>query len=353
MAAIDDLLRRHFYDPARPGGLSSALALYRDAKKEDKRVTLKRVREWLADQDVYTLHAPIGPKKFPRSRTLGAGYHTHVQADLADMQKLRAYNDQYGYCLVAVDAYSRMLYAVPLKTKRGAEVAEAFRHIFTRLVPTHLCTDEGREFYNPEMRAYCAENQIAHYSTRSELKAALCERMIQTLKRRLYRWFTAKNTLRWIDVLDRVVAGINASVNKGIGQRPIDVRPNSFLHQYEAADRRAVRYRIGDTVRIAKYKRTFEKGYEPTFTDELFVVMSVHDKTTPPYYRLKALNDEVLEGRFYNEELRRATNTSSVYKIERVLQRRRFKDGERVLVKWWGYPASANSWIPASDLVDL
>lgn len=348
---MEQLLNRLYYDPSLSSGLSSALALYREAKKRDKRVTFKKVREWLADQDVFTLHAPIGAKKFPRTPTRGAGYHTHMQADLGDMQKLRAYNDNHGYFLTIVCAYSRMLYAVPLKTKRGAEVCDAFKRVFTRLIPTHLCTDEGREFYNAEMHAYCVENNIVHYSTRSELKAALCERFVRTIKVKLFRWFTAKNTLRWVDVLEQVVAGINASVNKTTGLRPIDVKPDSFLHRYEEAET-APRFQEGQTVRIAKYKRTFEKGYEPTFTDEIFVVARVH-ATKPPYYRLKSLDNEVLEGRFYNQELVRATNNSGVYKIERIIKKRHFKDGPRVLVKWWGHPDSQNSWIPESDVVSL
>lgn len=300
---MDRLLRQLYYDPSEATAFSGVRALYEAAKRRNSRITLPRVENWLSKQDVYTLHRPVR-RRYQRTRSFGDGYHTHVQADLADMQKLKRHNSGYAYFLTIIDTFSRKMYAVPLKTKRGDEVRDAFRTVFSgNIIPTHLCTDEGREFYNREMQAWCEEHGIRHYSTRSELKAAMCERANRTIKSRLYKHFTANSTWRWVDVIDKIVRGINNSVNRSTGIAPNAVTPKTMLPRVLLQVTKPSRFRVGDTVRISKVKGVFDKAYLPGFQEEIFTVSKVFNRSRPPYYRLKDANDEELEGRFYNEEL--------------------------------------------------
>ena len=104
---------------------------------------------------------------------------------------------------------------------------------------------------------------------------------------------------------------------------------------------------VGDTVRISKYKRkTFDKGYTPNWTEEVFVI-SENRPTNPITYKIKDLNGEEIGGTFYREELQKADQT--IYRIEKVL--RRTKD--KALVKWKGYPDEFNSWVSLKDLKHL
>ena len=109
------------------------------------------------------------------------------------------------------------------------------------------------------------------------------------------------------------------------------------------------RFKVGDKVRISKYKRkVFDKGYTPNWTEEIFLVDKIQS-TNPITYRLKDLNNEEIQGSFYEPELLKAKQ--DVFHIEKVL--RRDYNEKQALVKWLGYSDDFNSWIPLSGLQDL
>ena len=102
-------------------------------------------------------------------------------------------------------------------------------------------------------------------------------------------------------------------------------------------------------MRLSKAKRTFKKGYLPNWTEVLSTVVKCIE-TRPPVYLIKDDRGEILEGTFYAEELQKVVKKDDVYKIEKILKKR--KKGRRVqyLVKWLGYPDTFNSWIFKQDL---
>ena len=109
---------------------------------------------------------------------------------------------------------------------------------------------------------------------------------------------------------------------------------------------------VSDRVRVSKYKRTFEKGYETNWSEELFTIHEVHP-SDPPVYRLRDDLGEVLEGTFYELELQKVTVPfDKVYRVEAVLKRRTVGKRKEVLVKWFGYGPFFNSWIDAKGLVN-
>ena len=74
-------------------------------------------------------------------------------------------------------------------------------------------------------------------------------------------------------------------------------------------------------------------------------------RDNPLYYKIKDLQDKLLEGTFYEEELQKINKKDDVFRIERILQQRKRKKGVEFLVKWFGYPASFNSWVPEKDII--
>ena len=106
------------------------------------------------------------------------------------------------------------------------------------------------------------------------------------------------------------------------------------------------KFSVGDKVRITKKKKTFEKGYTPRWTEEVFEITEIQ-YTNPPTYKLKDLNDENILGSFYEPEMQKTHQFT--FRIEKVLRKR----GNKVLVKWLGYPDSFNSWINAKDVIAL
>jgi hypothetical protein len=105
------------------------------------------------------------------------------------------------------------------------------------------------------------------------------------------------------------------------------------------------KYKVGDVVRISKYKHIFSKGYNPSWTGELFTIDQVQD-TKPVTYILKDENGETIKGGFYEQEIQKTKHTD-VYLVEKVIKRK----GDKLFVKWLGYPPSHNSWLDIKDVI--
>ena len=109
------------------------------------------------------------------------------------------------------------------------------------------------------------------------------------------------------------------------------------------------KFKIGDKVRISKYKRNvFDKGYTPNWTEEVFTIDKIQ-YTNPITYKIRDLNNEEIKGSFYQPELLKAKQ--DVFRIDKVI-RRDYKK-KQALVKWKGYSDDFNSWIPIKDLQNI
>ena len=225
--------------------------------------------------------------------------------------------------------------------------------------PQKIQTDQGTEFFNKHFKALMKEEEIQLYNTYNETKASIVERVIRTLKTRMWRYFTAKRTRRYIDVLPDLVDSYNRSKHRSIQKKPINVTQNNEREVWhtlygERENKEPIKYKfeLGDQVRISKMKRTFEKGYLPNFSKEIFAV-SQQIPRQPPVYKLKDYDQEELSGTFYNEELQKVIKEDDVYEVEKILKKRGKGKNSEVFVKWLGYPAKFNSWIPASQVRDI
>jgi hypothetical protein len=355
-------------------------------------LTRVHVRAYLARQRVYTLHRRV-VRRFPRLATLACGLHTDWQADLADMQRLKKWNRGQGYLLVCIDTLSRQLFVEPVKSKHSEHIIGAFGRVFSRCgyKPWRLLTDSGREFTAQSVQAFLRDNDVKHFCmfTSPLWHAGMAERANRTIKERLYRYFTHRGTRCWVQVIQRIVQALNRSPCRSIfGLRPIDVtfataeRLRRRLQRHAEQQRlpkRAPRFHVGDEVRVEKRRHVFRKGYLPTFTDEVFTVARVRTTPAPITYRLRNEPDgKMLPGWFYTQELclvrdtarvnpastarsrikKIATTTttspsssSPIYEIERIIQRKYRDSVEYSLVKWKGYAAKHNSWIPATSII--
>ena len=112
------------------------------------------------------------------------------------------------------------------------------------------------------------------------------------------------------------------------------------------------KFEIGDQVRINKTKRTFDKGYLPNFSKEIFTI-SQQIPRQPRVYKLKYYDEEELDGTFYEEELQKVIKEDDVYEVEKILKKEGKGKNERYFVKWLGYPSKFNSWILASEMKDV
>ena len=116
-----------------------------------------------------------------------------------------------------------------------------------------------------------------------------------------------------------------------------------YIYNFEKT-KKPSKFKIGDKVRISLEKNIFEKGYETNWTEEIFVIYDIKYSNVP-YYYLKDLNNEKLDGTFYEQELQK-TKQDDLYTIEKILKTNKNK----VYVKFKGYSNDFNQWVNKSDI---
>ena len=225
-------------------------------------------------------------------------------ADLINMPPERGHK----YCLTVIDLYTRFAWVIPLKRKTAVDVKEAFEKIIEEgRRPKKLWVDRGNEFNKIHTL------QIEPYHTENEGKAVVIERFNRTLKRMLFKRFTAQGNQKWLEILPEVVSAYNHKVHSSIGEtperaskNPESIKKRTMKNNFEndGKEQKKPRFEVGDKVRIFKYKNKFEKGYVRYWTSEVFEVTEVLG-TSPVTYRIKDLDDEEITGKFYEEELQK------------------------------------------------
>src|SRR5208282_2316956 len=125
---------------------------------------------------------------------------------------------------------------------------------------------------------------------------------------------------------------------------------NNIYGAYLAEKYEKPKYKVGQTVRISKYKSVFDKGYLPNYTEEFFKIKEVKIGI-PVVYKLEDVKDEDLNGIFYEDELSPYNETEeSTYKVEKVLGKKTIKGKKFLLVKFKGWPDKFNEWLPAENV---
>ena len=149
----------------------------------------------------------------------------------------------------------------------------------------------------------------------------------------------------YFDVLDDIVDKYNNTVHGTIKVKPIEVTDGYYTKYNEnPSNKNNPKFKVGDYVRISKYKNIFAKGYIPNWSEEVFVINKIKN-TVPWTYVINDLNGEEITGSFYEKELQK-TNQKE-FRIEKMLKRK----GDKLYVKWEGYDNSFNSWINEKDIL--
>jgi transposase InsO family protein len=285
-----------YTDLSSSTGLASAKRLYEHVKNK------KMVTDFLSTQESYTLHKPV-VRRFRRRRYVVKGLNDLVQMDLADMSSLSRWNGGVKFLLIWIDCYSRYLKVVPLKNKSAVSVAKAVSRLLQEQKPKHIQTDKGTEFTNAKVQRVMAEHDVNFYTTQDpDTKAAFAERVIRTLKSKIYRYMTLKSTKRYVGVLPALVNSYNSSKHRSIGMAPKDVTENSINITTSISANIHHRFTLGQRVRIALEKTTFSRGYTPNWSRELFWIAE-QLQTDPPTYKIKDASGEVILGSYYEPEL--------------------------------------------------
>ncbi|CAB4011733.1 integrase core domain-containing [Paramuricea clavata] len=188
--------------------------------------------------------------------------------------------------------------------------------------------DEGKEFYNVDVRDLLQKHDVRYFSTNSDRKAAIVERFNRTLKTMMWKYFYSKGTYNWVDAIDELTDNYNHTKHGSILMRPADVSKSNkdqvwiTLYGHGLGEFPLPKFRVDDTVRITKYKNIFTKGYEANFTEEIFKVVKVF-RGNPNMYEIESHDGEPIIGKFYEEELSAVDKKDDVYRVEKILRRRK------------------------------
>jgi transposase InsO family protein len=356
-------VKEAYRQPGHPAAFSGRAQLARHFPQAN-------VKEVLSSIDSYTRHRQA---KKPRHRNPIYIYNTRelLQIDLADVRSLgdknKLNNTEVRFLLLAIDTFSRKAWARPLINKSAPVVAAGMRSILREIHQPikKVFSDAGKEFKNSDFKALLKKFKIKeHLISSDQVKCAHIERFVGSLKKIMHMYMTEYETGgRYLDQLDQLMESYNNRLHRSINMTPNEAdKPENrnsvidFVNRTRygpIAQRRSKKgpeFKVGDTVRLKIHGPTFRKGHEPSFTGEMFRVRSILDSLPITQYQVESYDgDEVVRGAFYASELQ--LTTSPVFKIEKVIARRKTKIGKvQLKVKWLHFSDKHNSWINQSDI---
>ena len=169
----------------------------------------------------------------------------------------------------------------------------------------------------------------------------------------MFKYFSANNTRKYVDVLDLLDDQYNNTIHSSIKMTPKEAsrkenenKVQRNLYPEFGGKTVAPKLSIGDNVRITKKKNVFDKGYTQRQTEEVFKISKIQ-LIILVTYKITDYNGEEIEGSFYEQELQKTSQ--GTFRIEKVLN----SQGDKSLVKWMGYSKSLNSWIDTKTIEKL
>ena len=364
MEEWEEFLNKIYFDPKHPGAYAGPAKLKQILKDNNIHVPIKSIKDWLLDQDAYSLLRQV-KYKFKRPRIITTGIDDMWDADLADVSNISQHNEGLRFWLVVIDVFSRHTWVVPVLSKHHTHMVQAFQQLLqaTQRRPKHLRTDKGTEFTNRAVKKLLKDANIHHYTTRNETKANYAERVIRTIKGLVYRYFLDRQTYRYTNVLADLVSNYNQRPHRSLkGLAPSDVNKANealvwkkmYVDSSTTHKRKKKRYRyaVGEQVRISHLKYTFQRDYQQKWTEEIFRVRRRLHKQGFNLYELKDLLEEPIDGYFYEEELQRVRKNAdtAVFRVEKIIRNRKRQGQNEIFVKWMGWPSKFNSWVKQADV---
>jgi hypothetical protein len=216
----------------------------------------------------------------------------------------------YTFILVVIDVFSRYVWTRNLFSNKAEEIKNAFieitesnynkyynKGIFRDKTyqgfPDILQTDIEKAFISNDFQDFLIKHEVNFWPVTprntkdlNRQKAAICERVIQTIKKALWKVFEMRGNYRWYDVIDEVVDAYNARVHSTIKITPNQARRRKYKNhvklyvskhseKYRQNRSKLPKYKIGDRVRVLRNKATFEKGYQRNYSKEVYVIDNI------------------------------------------------------------------------------
>ena len=178
------------------------------------------------------------------------------------MQLISKFNRGFRFLLCLIDIFRKYAWVVPLKDKKGVSIVDVFQKILddSNRKSNKISVDKGNEFYNNSFKNCLKGNDIEMYSIHNEGKSVIADRFIRTLKTNIYNYMTLWCLNVYINELDDIVGEYNNTYNRTIKMKPVDVKDDTYIDFKKEVNDRDPKFKVGDHVRISRYKNIFAKG---------------------------------------------------------------------------------------------
>ena len=239
---------------------------------------------------------------------------------------------------------------IRLNLKKIQDIKPCFEKIFKNNKPKYIWRDRESSFFSEEMQQFFKNNNVKIYHTNSHLKAVIIERFNRSLRELM---IIKNNNTVWYNILPKLIKIYNNRYHSTIKMKPTEIDKSNEkyikenIYAYDKTNK-IPKFKINDLVRISLKRRPiFDKpSANIKWSEELFKIHSIN-KSNVVTYKIKDMNDEIIEGIFYERELQKTKNTSEVYVIEKIIR----KNKNKYLVKWRNYSNDFNSWVDKNDII--
>ena len=227
--------------------------------------------------------------------------------DLIDRSNLSKYNKNYKFIFTIIDNHTKYAWAIPLKDKSGKSTTAAFKNLLetSKRKPHKIWSDRGKEFYNTTFLHYLKEQNIQIYSTHSDFKAVFVERFNRTLLDLIKEPMYIEGKGNWLNHLDAALDKYNNRVHGTTKMTPFEANKNPIDPPTFVNKPKQPKFQVGDFVRVPDKRNIYSKGYTTNWNRELFKIHSIN-KTNPVTYTLNDENGEIIQGKYYEQELLRS-----------------------------------------------
>ena len=281
----EEILNFIYFDSA---GYGSIKQTYEEAKKKDKTITIKDVKDFI-DKHVEQKKQLRGMNSFIAKKTKQE-YQMIFFISKKDFPK-----EEYIGGLLMVDIFTKFINIIPIKTKTIPEILTAIKTVLQKMgKPESIYSDnEGAWSAGTEIDKYFKEQNINHIITLSH--AAVAERSIRTIKSEIYKRVKLPSDTNWNELLYPILLKYNnKSVHSSTGFTPAQAE-NKTNHlqvklNMEMKKNKSRVYpdiEVGDYVRIHKSKDKLDKEHISTWSDKRYEVINITEKFNQKLYFLE------------------------------------------------------------------
>ena len=247
--------------------------------------------------------------KFPRKKIIVNYIDKIHSCDLVDMVKYSRMSKGYKYIFTNIDIFSKYAWNFPIKSKKISDIKPCLQKIFKERKPKFIWSGKESSFFSNEKLKFLEDNNVKIYYTNSNLKAVVIERFNRSLRELMMKEFLKKNDTVWYNILPKLINFYNNRYHNTIKDKPININKSNekyiknTIYKYNITNK-IPKFKINDIVRISlKRRELFDKPSDNIkWSEELFKIHSI-DKSNVITYKITDMNNEIIQGIFYEKEL--------------------------------------------------